>query len=243
MKRVAVIGLFCVLAWCQIALAGGRPAQPRQDGFADIVCDILLAPCNLLAQCLGVSQPPYRECVPVPAPCVKIRKKPPRQPSEARPPTERTTPRRGQSTTNLTPPKRQETQATPTTRRPLTAPPAPQVIPSGGGPEQPLPKPRAREVVPPAPAPVPPGVKQAAPPSPGTPYAAPGSVPTPPSETSEPYRKKPVSPAVQAPRVVPVPTGTPPEKKEKTKQPSVERKGPGRPFYPPSGCYPPPRCW
>ncbi len=255
MKRVAVISLLCVLAWCQVGWAGGRQAcPPSQEGITDIIVDILLAPCSLLAECLGVSRASYGvpwECRQAPAPPAKVRKKRPSQPSE------RPTPRRKQSTTDLGVPKREGPQEPPPTQRPPKAPLAPRVSPPGPGPERQLPKPKAQEVVPRSPGPVTPGVQEYRQPSqkPGAPSTPPPSgisetsrkkpgTPStpPPSGISETSRKKPGAPAVQAPEKGPVPTAAPPEKTERKKRRSGGDRGPGGFMYPRSGCYPPPFC-
>jgi hypothetical protein len=259
MRRVALIGMICVLAWCDPGWAGGRPVHPRQDGIVDVVFDILLAPCSLLAECLGVSGRCYAvppDCRQMLAPPKKISKKQPRQPSEVLPPSERGKTQRKQSTTDLTVPGRQSPQQPPTTQRPLTAPSAPEVRPSASGPEPKLPSQKTREAVPPRPEPVPPSVREQ-PPPPKKQYTAPGREPVPPAGISETSRRKPSPSTVQVPEKGPVPTGTPPSKTEappskteappgeteKIKQPSVEKRRPGRSYYPPSGCYPQPRCW
>jgi hypothetical protein len=253
MRRVALIGLICVLAWCDLGWAGGRPTQPRQDGIADIVFDILLAPCSLLAECLGVSGRCYavpRDCRQMLAPPKKVSQKRPRQPSEVLPPTEREKPKRKQPTTDLTVPGRQSPQQPSATQRPLTAPSAPEVRPSSGGPEPKLPTPKTREAVPPRPERVSPSVQEQ-PPPPKKQYSAPGQESAPRSGIGETSRKKPAPSNVQVPEKGPVPTtgappkksGTPPGETEKIKQPSVEKRRPGRTYYPPSGCYPQPRCW
>jgi len=81
-RPIIAIGLICILVSFQSAW--GRDFQPAQeiDNVVSIVADIIRAPCDLLALCLGVDGPsrartqPPKRCVPPGKPAKKVTKEP-----------------------------------------------------------------------------------------------------------------------------------------------------------------------
>jgi len=75
MKRVIVISFICLLAFSEHGWGCQPVAQEAAGGLIDFVLDIVTAPCNLLAVCLGLDGPtcsyPQKQrltCVPPAAP-------------------------------------------------------------------------------------------------------------------------------------------------------------------------------
>jgi len=54
MKRVVFLGLACVLATCQYGWAYQPESPQPSDGLIGVLAEIIMAPCGLLAACLGM---------------------------------------------------------------------------------------------------------------------------------------------------------------------------------------------
>ncbi len=73
MKRVAVIALVCMAVYLPSAWACQPQPYERSEGLFDVLCDIVTAPCGLVAACLGVEPAPQQYANPCANPNPKKR--------------------------------------------------------------------------------------------------------------------------------------------------------------------------